>query len=1352
MLSKICLSLFICLLTACVSKQAVEVTSGPGKLKVSPDNLNSDFRDIILGSVINKTITLKNTGGLPLTRMIFSEIGKESSFTYQTGMTPGEQGACQVNMTLKPGESCNFGVSYSPLVEGISTEEINLTYNDGLEPKTYIISLNGNAGLVANLVAEHFDGNFGVYDLGGEVDKTITIRNDGGLEARNFSPSLAGNGEINFKGGSYPGIGGTCGSSLKYQQSCTMVLTFRPTIHKTHVKQVTLAYKAPVNDNALVISLSAISAVIQSKLVFLGGPSGSMYDYKKIVTGNKSKHIFTVVNAGYLEASNINISISAPFSISYTDCTERLEVSSICSIEVEYAPTAKTISTEMLTVTYNNGNITDSILATVTGEGLKSAELVFMDTTQITTLDMGSVPINGEKKQSFLIKNIGDVKATGLTVDSMVTPLSLTHACGTQLLPGQSCFVEVTLKPTSAGNITPQDVKVNYHNEVATVQSRLTIQGKGVALGYLEMTPIPNSYDFGKIIVGRDSAARTVTLTNTGLANATAISPILPTPFYYLDGTMPGTGGSCPSTTNFTLTPGASCTFKVIFTPDTAALRIFYMSVTYHNGEYVGDIVKYTFSGTGETPANLIIEDTESPSRINYSRDVEYVRMISVTNDGTLPAELTSVALTNNTTFKFNGDGTFPGLAPTVTSPESETYCGTIIQPNQTCYFSLILKSSLYGLQSDTVTINFENGATSTSTTFNTNANFDDLGHLLISDDLIIPSAVIGGASRSGNITLTNTGTGPINTLMWTGLSGEFSKNNVLTDCTTLIPSGSSCTFTVDFSAATPAGDRKKILQFDYDNGMDPETNTTNIITTAMTPANLKINLDPFYDYGLVIINTTAQKIFSIKNSGSAPAMNVTLNALNLPFTATGPPCGGTIAGNGTCFLTVDFTPTSPGVESTDTIQINYNNGIMNTSTTRDIKGTGETPPSNHGGWAEIYAIGNSTNTSNNSLSDKMVRLKWNDMTPTSESITSYNVYRSSTPGEYDWNNPIGSNISTASKTFIDMSISPGNVYYYTVSPVILGYPSRLLQSYGEVRVVAPPNNMALGHRWMINQDMCNKLGRNPDKLNNHRCTYSDIGNSSGYYDIGVDLLVDRFELGNDFSSNYGQLPIAGLTQNGAKQACALQNNVTIAGSAETSFIKRVLSRREWMAIASWPSNLTDTQITNKEGANTNTTECNGNGSALENTGNNTNCRSKYGIENAAGNVWEWVSDRILDGKGMINPDNKLDPTNKDFDNVEFGDIDNGLIETLDCYNKIIGIPRTMNASSLCPADTIEVMSEPIITFRNDHYWGSGKTGAKLPIVGGSYTSNTNSGIYSLAWVDFSFNSAGARCGFSVKY
>lgn len=45
----------------------------------------------------------------------------------------------------------------------------------------------GMLALVANLVAEHFDGNFGVYDLGGEVDKTITIRNDVCLEARNFS-------------------------------------------------------------------------------------------------------------------------------------------------------------------------------------------------------------------------------------------------------------------------------------------------------------------------------------------------------------------------------------------------------------------------------------------------------------------------------------------------------------------------------------------------------------------------------------------------------------------------------------------------------------------------------------------------------------------------------------------------------------------------------------------------------------------------------------------------------------------------------------------------------------------------------------------------------------------------------------------------------------------------------------------------------------------------------------------------------------------------------------------------------------------------------------------------------------
>ena len=1354
MLKSVWFGLFLILLTACVSKQAVEVVSGPGKLQLSPTDLNKSFKDIILGSDIHKTITLRNTGGLPLTKLNFSVIGEDGShFAYQSGSAPGETGACQINMTLKPGESCNFGVTYSPLVEGISSEEIKLTYNDGLEPKTFIISLNGNAGLVANLVTtDNFDGNFGVHDLGKEVDKTITIRNDGGLEARHFSPTLSGSGEIQFKGGTYPGIGGTCRDSLKYQETCTMVLSFKPTILKSHTKQVSIGYKAPVNDNLLVISLSAISAVIQSNLVFLGGPSGSLYDFKKVVTGNKTRHIFTVVNAGYLAASNIAMNIAPPFSIAESDCTDTLEISSICSIEVEYAPTTKTISTEMLTVTYYNGNSNQSIVATATGEGMKAAELVFMDTTQIASYDLGNAPVNGVKKKSFLIKNIGDVRATSLTIDPLSGTLSHTHACGVQLLPGQSCFMEVAFKPTSLGAIPTQNVKINYNNEVGTVSSLLALQASGVHLGFLEMTPFPTSFDFGKIIVGQDSPARTITLTNIGLANATDISPALPSPFFYLGGTMPGTGGTCPTTTNFTLVPGASCTFRVMFSPDAASLRIFFMSINYHNGEYAGDPVKYTFSGTGETPATLVVEDVDTPSRVNYSREVEYKRKFSITNTGTLEAELSSVIITNNSTFKFDGDGTFPGLADTVLPPETNTYCKMTIMPQETCYFSIVLKSNLYGIQSDDIIISFENGIGPTSVVYNTQANFADLGHLDVTDTFPISPAVIGGSSRNGILTISNTGTGPINNLSWTGLTGEFSQQSLTTDCTSTLSAGSSCTLSVDYTAASPSGDRNKTLLFEYDNGMDLESKTTLMQTSAMTPANLTINLNPVYDYGLVIINTTAQRIFSIRNLGSSAAINVTLDTLGLPFTAAGPPCGGTIPGNGTCFLTVYFTPTAPGIESNATIKVNYNNGIMNTSATRPIKGTGETPPSNHGGWSEIYAIGNSINASNSSLSDKMVRLRWNDMTPTSETITGYNVYRTTTPGEYNWDNPIGSNISIASKTFIDTSFSQGNVYYYTVRPVILNYPSRILQSFGEVRVVTPPDNMALGHRWMINQDACAKLGRSPDRLNHHRCNYSGVGNTLGFYDIGFDLLVDRFELGNDFTSKFGQRPMAGLTQNGAKQACGLQTNINIAGSLENSFTKRVLSRKEWMAIASWPAHLTDTQITNKESANSSTTECNGNGSSLENTGNNINCLSRYGIENAAGNAWEWVSDRVLDGKGMTTPSNKLDPSNTDFDNINFSSIESGLIETLACFNKIIGIPRPMDASSLCPADTIEVMSEPTITFRNDYYWGTGSTGARLPIVGGGFTPTTNSGIYSLAWVDFSFNSAGVRCGFSVKY
>ena len=83
------------------------------------------------------------------------------------------------------------------------------------------------------------------------------------------------------------------------------------------------------------------------------------------------------------------------------------------------------------------------------------------------------------------------------------------------------------------------------------------------------------------------------------------------------------------------------------------------------------------------------------------------------------------------------------------------------------------------------------------------------------------------------------------------------------------------------------------------------------------------------------------------------------------------------------------------------------------------------------------------------------------------------------------------------------------------------------------LRVIVPPPNMALVHRKMANRTMCAELGRE-DQIDTgpngfYSCEYKGIGASmppsdtlwtegTGVYDIGSDLLVDRFELGCNFT------------------------------------------------------------------------------------------------------------------------------------------------------------------------------------------------------------------------------------------
>jgi hypothetical protein len=152
-------------------------------------------------------------------------------------------------------------------------------------------------------------------------------------------------------------------------------------------------------------------------------------------------------------------------------------------------------------------------------------------------------------------------------------------------------------------------------------------------------------------------------------------------------------------------------------------------------------------------------------------------------------------------------------------------------------------------------------------------------------------------------------------------------------------------------------------------------------------------------------------------------------------------------------------------------------------------------------------------------------------------SITGFDVFRRLAGEEYDYDRPINKTLLTVSTNeYVDNAENsyyppiPGTTYYYEVRPYVNELLTGTNEIFNTIRVLVPPNNMTLVHRWMANLTMCKLLHKDGqtvadggiDPRNNYRCGYEGPGNTfitdKGYYDFGKDLLVDRYEIGCNYS------------------------------------------------------------------------------------------------------------------------------------------------------------------------------------------------------------------------------------------
>ena len=116
----------------------------------------------------------------------------------------------------------------------------------------------------------------GTTIAGTSFEHEIRIRSNGGISLKNLNVTISTSDPITFKGGTFPGSGGTCGTILESAETCTIIILYAPTNTNSHSATLIFSYEDALGSYGFNYTLTADSFPI---LTF---DLGTIYDF-----GNK---------------------------------------------------------------------------------------------------------------------------------------------------------------------------------------------------------------------------------------------------------------------------------------------------------------------------------------------------------------------------------------------------------------------------------------------------------------------------------------------------------------------------------------------------------------------------------------------------------------------------------------------------------------------------------------------------------------------------------------------------------------------------------------------------------------------------------------------------------------------------------------------------------------------------------------------------------------------------------------------------------------------------------------------------------------------------------------------------------
>jgi hypothetical protein len=352
-------------------------------------------------------------------------------------------------------------------------------------------------------------------------------------------------------------------STLAAGASCTVNVTFSPGAAGSRAASVRVSDNA--SDSPQSVALSGTGTAPSASL----SPSSLSFGSQLVGTTSSAQSV-TLTNSGNAALSISNIAVSGTNSGDFTETdncptgSSTLAAGSSCTISVTFTPSATGARSASVQLSDNANGSPQSVTLTGTGQPPGPAVSLSPGSLSFGSQSVGST----SAAQSVTLKNSGtsDLSISSIGVGgSNVSDFTETDNCpkgASTLAAGSSCTISVTFSPSTTG---ARSASVQVNDNAPDSPQSVALSGTGTAPG---VSLSPSSLSFGSQVVGKASAAQSVTLTDSGTAPLSIGSVAV-------SGTNAGDfaqTNTCPTGAS-TLAAGASCTISVTFTPGATGAR-----------------------------------------------------------------------------------------------------------------------------------------------------------------------------------------------------------------------------------------------------------------------------------------------------------------------------------------------------------------------------------------------------------------------------------------------------------------------------------------------------------------------------------------------------------------------------------------------------------------------------------------------------------------------------------------------------------------------------------------------------------------------------------------------------------